>query len=114
MKISVTCQLIRCPHFDLGAACKLEFGDGIGGTETREPNMGREQCVHHCMEKRKTHPTINGATVGFGRCYCEYNMKSRNHNYAWRNCKFEPSKYDMQHILMLLYTLLALVMPALI
>ena len=86
----------------------MERGDGTGGSEKRQRNMPADQCIQHCLEKRRTSPGINGVTVGNGnnKCYCEINMNSRNSNAAWKNCKFIPkrkpefSKYNIRYTLM--------------
>ena len=71
--------------------CDFVIGDGVGGTEERIGYQPTPQaCVDACVNKKKTDPGINGATItpcGKGYCYCEKNMFNSNENPAWKTCK---------------------------
>ena len=74
--------------------CKFGYGDGIGKSEIRQPNMSPAKCIKRCKLQKKSNSAINGVTIDGGKtlnyCWCEVGMTRASSTHSYQTCMLKP------------------------
>ena len=77
--------------------------------------MEGDDCITACLELKKTDDGVNGVTVsahgsGYGGCFCEKGMYTREPSSTYKSCYFSPKEGIVTTIYFFLFDIIIILM----